>query len=219
LGAGQISLFKVAPKPDAETGVNYGCTEKLPVPPCTPGAAIALAATGGAIYPAFSVAAQCIAPLVVITPKFLIEPGKALAVTWTPASVASARIKVKFDLSHHGGSKGRILCDTSDTGSLQVSASLMDSLVALGVTGFPSVYVARELTSTTPMGSGQVQLKVYSDFIYTAEMPGLVSCFDDTECPTGQTCLKPAQMCGIACTTNADCPTGQTCQTSTKSCK
>jgi hypothetical protein len=69
------------------------------------------------------------------------------------------------------------------------------------------------------VGTGQAQLKIYSDRDYVAELPGLISCQNDTECPTGQTCLVPGQMCGVACTTSADCPSGQTCVSSTKVCK
>jgi hypothetical protein len=51
------------------------------------------------------------------------------------------------------------------------------------------------------------------------QIPNLVSCQNDTECPTGQTCQVPGQMCGVSCSTGADCPTGQTCLSSTKICK
>jgi len=218
-GANPISLFKVAPSETAETGVTYACTESLPVPPCTAGAPVTLAATGGATYGAFSVQAQCIAPLVVTTSSMMLESGKAFALNWTAGNISGARIKVEFDLSHHGGSKGQLRCDAADTGTLQVSATLLDSLIALGVTGFPSIHVSRELTGTTPVGSGQAQLKIYSDATYTAQLAGLVSCETSSECPTGQTCLDPGKMCGIACTANTDCPTGQTCAASTKTCK
>jgi hypothetical protein len=105
--------------------------------------------------------------------------------------VGAARIKVEFNLSHHGGSNGRIICDTADTGSLQVSGTLLGSLIALGVTGFPSVDVARVRTGTATVGSGQAELKVYSDSDFIAEIPGLTSCEHDGECPTGQTCQSP----------------------------
>lgn len=218
-GASPLPITKVSASETAETGVTYICAETLPMPACTAGGAISLAASGGSTYPAFTIQAQCIAPLVVTSSNFLIETGKGFALAWTPGSVAGARIQVKFDLSHHGGSKGQIRCDTADSGSLQVSTTLMDSLVALGVTGYPSIYVSREYLGKSTVGSGQAQLKVYSDLTFTAEIPGIISCDDDSDCPTDQTCLKVSNMCGIACTVNTDCPTGQTCDSSTKSCK
>jgi hypothetical protein len=200
-------------------GTTYLCAETLPMPPCTEGTAVRLDAAGKGDYPPFSVQAQCIAPLVVTNPAITLESGKAFTLTWTPSGVASSRITVFLDLSHHGGSKGRVLCDTADTGSLQIPGALLESLMALGVTGYPRALITRVLTGTTPVGSGQAELKLYSDRDYIAEIPGLVSCQDDSECPAPQTCQVPGQMCGISCVSDADCPTGQTCATSTKICK
>jgi hypothetical protein len=200
-------------------GTTYLCAETLPVPPCAAGGPIALSATGKGDYPSFTVQTQCIAPLVVTNPTVTLEPGKPFVLAWTPSALTTARIDLEFDLSHHGGSKGKVICETADSGSLQVSSTLVDSLLALGVTGFPKADIKRVVKGTTPVGAGQAELVVYSDLSFVVEIPGLISCQTDAECPTGQTCLVPGQMCGVACTTNAQCPTGQICQTSTKSCK
>jgi Cys-rich repeat protein len=198
----------------------YLCAETLPVPPCTAGGTIGLSATGDGSYPAFSIQTQCIAPLALTTKSVTLESGQPFTLTWTPGSVASARITLEFDLSHHGGSKGQLRCDTADSGSVTVSAALIKSLLDLGVTGFPWLTVTRVVKGTAAVGSGQAQLSVYSDFRYDdMEIAGLKSCSDDSQCQSGQTCLIPSYMCGVACTTNTDCPSGQTCQTSTKVCK
>lgn len=201
------------------SGTTYLCAETLPVPPCTEGGAVRLDAAGKGEYPAFSVETQCIAPLVLGSPTVPLEGGKATTLAWTASSVASARVTVELDLSHHGGSKGKVICDTADTGSLQISGTLLESLIALGVTGYPKAVITRVLVGSTPVEGGQAELKVYSDQYPLVEIPGLISCQNDTECPTGQTCQVPGQMCGISCTSNADCPTGQTCLSTTKICK
>ena len=213
-GANPLALTTVS----SATGTSYQCAETLPVPPCTAGGAVTMSAAGKGDYPAFSVQAQCIAPLVVTNSTIAIESGKTFTLTWTPSSAAAARIQLTFDLSHHGGSKGQIICETADTGSLAVSGTLLESLIALGVTGYPKAYITRALTGTTAVGTGQAQLKVYSNLEFVAQLPNLVSCEHDTDCPTGQTCQVPGQMCGVSCSTNADCSTGQTCSTSTKIC-
>jgi hypothetical protein len=200
------------------TGTTYVGADSLPVPPCTTGTAVGLSATGKGDYPAFTIQTQCIAPLVVTNSTFALESGKAFNLTWTPSTVAGAKVNLEFDLSHHGGSKGKVICETSDSGSLQVTSTLVDSLLALGVTGYPKVDVTRVITGTTAVGSGQAQLKIYSDQSYVVQIANLISCQNDTECPSGQTCQVPGQMCGISCSTNTDCPTGQTCL-STKICK
>jgi len=201
------------------TETSYNCLENPSIPPCTVGATVGLSATGNGDYPAFSVQTQCIAPLVVTNSTIALQSGAAFTLNWTASTVAGARINLTFDLSHHGGSKGKIICETSDTGSLQVSSSLIDKLLALGVTGYPKAYVTRLITGTTAVGSGQAQFKIYSDLDFVVQIPDLVSCEKDTDCPTGQTCLNTSNMCGVSCTTNADCPTGQTCSTSSNSCK
>jgi hypothetical protein len=199
---------------------NYSSAETLALPACTVGDTIGLSATGDGAYPAFSIQAKCVAPLAMSnSSSVMLESGKAFTLTWTPGTVADARITAEFDLSHHGGSKGQVRCEAADTGSLTVSGTLIKSLVDLGVTGFPWLTVVRVVTGTTPVGSGQAKLMVYSDEKFDLELPGLKSCNDSSECPSPQTCMVPSQMCGVACTTNADCPSGQTCQSSTRSCK
>ena len=214
-GANPLALTAVT----NASGTTYLCAETLPVPPCAEGTAVRLDAAGKGDYPAFSVQAQCISPLVVTNSTITLESGKPFTLTWTPSGVASSRVTAFLDLSHHGGSKGRILCDTTDTGSLQVSSTLLDSLMALGVTGYPRALFTRVLTASAPVGSGQAELKLYSDREYVAEIPGLVSCQNDTECTAPETCQVPGQMCGQSCTSNADCPTGKTCLATTKICR
>jgi hypothetical protein len=210
--------FELTPVTTA-VGTNYLCAETLPVPPCTAGGAIQLDASGEGDYPAFSIQAQCIAPLAVTNTAVAIESGKAFTLTWTPGAIASARITLEFDLSHHGGSKGRLVCETTDTGSLVVPGTLIKSLMDLGVTGWPKADVTRVLTGKTAVGSGQADLKVYSDKEFVVQIPGLISCSTDADCKTPETCQNPGMMCGISCTSNADCPTGQTCLTTTNVCK
>jgi hypothetical protein len=228
-GVGQVSVTGLSPPSGANplvltdvrtsTGVNYQSVESLPLPPCTAGGPIRLDATGEGEYPAFKIQAQCIAPLAVTNTSIAIESGKVFTLTWTPGAIADARIKLEFDLSHHGGSKGRLICDTADTGSLQVSGSLVKSLMDLGVTGYPKADVTRILTGKSTVGSGQAELKVYSDMEYVVGIPGLKSCQSDAECTAPQTCQVPGQMCGISCKSDADCPSGQTCLTTTNICK
>jgi Cys-rich repeat protein len=149
----------------------------------------------------------------------VLDGSKPFTLNWTPGTVADARITLEFDLSHHGSSKGQVRCDVADTGSLTVSATLLKSLIDLGVTGFPWLTITRVVKGKTTVGSGQAQLMLYSDEKLILEVPGVKSCNDNSQCPDGQTCLLGTLMCGIECTKNADCPTGQTCNTATNSCK
>jgi hypothetical protein len=203
----------------ANTDTKYLCAETLPLPPCTAGASISLVATGEGQFPAFSIAGKCIAPLVVANATIAIESGKDFTLTWTPGAVADARIGLEFDLSHHGGSKGRLLCDTADSGSLKVSGTLIKSLMDLGVTGFPKAEVKRVFTGKSAVGTGTAELRLRANLEFVAEIPGLKSCNSGADCIAPETCQEPGKMCGVSCATSADCPTGKTCLTSTKVCK
>ena len=105
------------------------------MPPCAEGTAVGLDATGKGDYPAFSIQAQCIAPLVVTNPTITLESGKTFTLTWTPSGVAC--------VPHHGllrsepprRQQGPTHLRHADTGSLAVSGTLLESLMALGVTG------------------------------------------------------------------------------------
>ncbi len=199
-------------------GTNYLCGEILPVPPCTVGGAIRLDAIGAGEFPAFSIAGQCIAPLAVGNATVAIESGKDFTLTWTPGTVAEARIGLELDLSHHGGSKGRLVCESADTGTLKVSGKLIKELIDLGVTGFPKAEITRVFTAKTVVGSGQAEMRLRSDMEFLVEVPGLKSCNTSADCTAPETCQVPGMMCGISCTKNTECPTGKTCLTATKIC-
>ena len=73
-----------------------------------------------------------------------LEKDKPLTLTWTAKGAsADSTIHVHLDISHHGGTKGQIECDTADSGSLTIGASLVTQLVNLGVAGFPTVRLTR----------------------------------------------------------------------------
>jgi hypothetical protein len=214
-GANPLELTPIT----TDSGTNYLCAETLPMPPCTAGGAIRLDAAGAGQFLAFNIAGQCIAPLAVTNSTFAIESGKDFTLTWTAGALADARIGLEFDLSHHGGSKGRLICDTADTGSLKVPGTLIKSLIDLGVTGFPKAEVKRVLTGKSAVGTGTAELRLRADLDFQVDVPGLKSCNNNSECTAPETCQVPGQMCGISCTTDTDCPTGKTCFKATKVCK
>jgi hypothetical protein len=186
-GASSIELVSVAN--------TYQYAESLPNPPAAEGAEVKVAATGKD-YPAFSITGKMVAPLTVTNSKILLESGKPFTLTWTAPTVSGiSKINVTLDLSHHGGTKGRLVCDTNDTGSLVIPAAVLKKLIDLGVTGFPSVTVTRSNVNAATIGQGKIDLKVYADVLLVADMPGLTSCNDSSQCPSGQTCQTPGLFC------------------------
>ena len=121
------------------------------------------------------------------------EPALArdlpLTLTWNaPVGGGASRIAVALDISHHGGSKGKIDCDAPDTGSLTMSAMLMTRLLDLGAAGFPTVIVTRKATSSALVTAGRVDLVLSSKVEQAVTVPGIHSCTEDGDCTAPQTC-------------------------------
>jgi hypothetical protein len=159
----------------------------LPYPPCDEGSSVRLKADGDD-YPAFSLEASCIEPLEFETAAKL-EAGQDLELTWgEPGERDLARIQVKIDISHHGGAKGKIECDTADDGSITIASAMIDRLVELGVAGFPTISLTRVARSSSEDEPRAVTLSVVESVERPVDVPGVTSCTDDKQCPAGQRC-------------------------------
>lgn len=159
----------------------------LAFPPFAESDAITLAAAGD-YFPAFDLSSKGIAPLALGAGELALKSGQALNLTWTKGTESSAKIHVKLDISHHGGSKGQIECDTADSGSLAIGASLLTKLLSLGVAGFPTVIVTRHTLGSTVIPAGRVELEISSSVEQAVTIEGLNSCTDAEDCPDGQQC-------------------------------
>jgi len=95
---------------------------------------------------------------------------------------------VKLDISHHGGSKGMIECDTDDDGALDIPSELVTSLLDLGAAGYPTIIVTRHSDGSTRIAPGFVHLSAASSVEKAVGVPGLSSCNEDTDCLMGKTC-------------------------------
>lgn len=172
---------------------SYGSSTALAYPPFDEGADVAVAVASGP-YGAFSAHAKGIAPLVVPEAQITIEKDKPLTLTWTAKGAsADSTIHVHLDISHHGGTKGQIECDTADTGSLTIGASLVTQLVNLGVAGFPTVRLTRSSVGSTKISLGTIEMRAEHNVERAIVVPGHVSCTEDEQCPTGQTCQTDLQ--------------------------
>jgi hypothetical protein len=105
-----------------------------------------------------------------------------------------ARVQIKLDISHHGGSTGMITCDVADTGTLDIGASLVTQLINLGVAGYPRISLSRVSTGSAAIAPGVVTLQVISTVVRDVVIPGYTSCNTSADCPTGKTCL-PSSLC------------------------
>lgn len=168
---------------------NYQAPPSVPLayPAFAEGDAVTLAAAGE-YFPPFSLSSKGIAPLALKSTGLALKSGQPLALTWTKGAESSATIHVRLDISHHGGSKGQIECETADSGALTVSAALISKLLKLGVAGFPSVIVTRHAIGSTVIAPGRVELEISSTVEQSVTVDGLNSCTKNADCPDGQQC-------------------------------
>ncbi|MFC1584594.1 hypothetical protein ACFL5V_03495 [Fibrobacterota bacterium] len=159
----------------------------LAYPAFSEGDIITFTASGEASTSAFTVTATGISPLEILNGTIDLIDGQPINLQWTPPAQADiASISVVVDISHHGGTKGLLECDAPDTGALEIPANLLDQLKALGMSGFPKIEVTRKSVGTN--ASAMTDLIIKSMVTKSLEIPGLVSCSGDEDCPAGQTC-------------------------------
>ncbi len=155
--------------------------------PFSEGDPVTVTAAGDTGVGAFVLNGKAVARLDLLNDSIALEDGKPVQLRWIPPGRdVGSTIKVMMDLSHHGGSKGKIECETADNGSLDVSASLVDALRALGVTGWPTIEVTRRTVVANPKVG--ITLEIESPIAHVLSIPGLISCTGDEDCPDGQTC-------------------------------
>jgi hypothetical protein len=169
--------------------------DTLLYPAFSEGAAIEVTASGDKL-PAFTLKGKGIRPLEVASSGPIpIEKGKPLTLQWVPsADPSAASIEVLVDLSHHGGIKGKLECQTSDTGSFAIPATLITRLIELGVAGFPVVRLDRRAVSAVNGSAGRVELVIFSEIEHELSLPDLKSCTKADDCPSPQMC-QPALFC------------------------
>lgn len=170
----------------------------LAYPPFEADDTITLSAAGGELAP-FELSARAIAPLELLTEAPVPFGGETPTVLrWTANEGSSTRIIVRVDISHHGGAKGEVVCDTEDDGELELPASIVEGLIELGVAGYPSLEVERVSTNDPLAAAPGIVLRIFSSVTRALEIPGVVSCNEENEaevCEEGQTCLVTA-LCG-----------------------
>lgn len=184
--SGAITLTSVANNYQLPAGTA------LMYPAFAEGDALAINIAAAGSVPAISLSNAGIAPINLTVSNLMVAQNTAVNLTWTAPTMTSAqqRIRVKLDISHHGGTRGKIECDTDDDGSLEIAAPLVTALVNLGVAGFPSIVVSRERITSATVNGGTVNFAIVSDTEQYVTVPGVRSCTEDADCMGTGTCQE-----------------------------
>jgi len=167
----------------------YVYTGSLDHPGFDEGAQIDLVAAGEGDVAAFTLHARGIAPLVVAEGPVQLLQSEAVVLSWTPPGQSDlGLVNINLNIAQHGGTPAWIDCNVPDTGEFSLPTSLTDQLLDLGFSGFPSVTLTRRSADSTSTAVGCVQLLVQAPVEREVEIPGLISCSGDDDCPDPMTC-------------------------------
>ncbi|MBN1308218.1 MAG: hypothetical protein JXA18_09900 [Chitinispirillaceae bacterium] len=170
-------------------GFNYQppITDTLTYPPFNEGDVVTLSASGSQSISAFTLTARGFSPLEVLNESFPCADGQPIELKWTPPGLTgNTTIFVLVDISYHGGTKAKIECDCEDDGSLTIAASLLDKLKTYGISGYPKIEVSRKAVAIDTIT--RAKMVIESKVTRFLEIPGIITCSSDEQCPEGQYC-------------------------------
>ncbi len=171
----------------------YNFSGDLPHPGAAPGAELHLYAQGDEPFALLTVGVET---LQTAQSSVAFNRDSAATLSWTAAEAnENTRIEIEISLANHGGVPAKIACETDDSGGLTIPVELVNALLDIGYSGFPSAKIARVSADTAQLSQGCVAFSVVSDSTLPIEIDGLISCSGDDDCPDGQSC-QPDLSCG-----------------------
>lgn len=167
----------------------------VPHPPYAPGALVALTSSGGD-HPPIELYGVGVEPLTLTSGDLLMTAGMDLALTWdVPVGPARSEIWAQLNVDQHGITPVLLTCETLDDGEFVVPASLIDALLAQGVTGYPNATVHRRTTDSAPFSDGCLDFKIASVRAPQLRVAGFNPCTSDFNCTPPQTCNLTTGLC------------------------
>jgi hypothetical protein len=174
---------------------NYFDTS-LPKGALVPGALVTLQSTGG-VYDPITLYGVGFELLTAPKAPWSIDDGKPLTVVWDAptGSVVRSEAYLKISIDQHGITPTALFCSFADDGEGTVPASLLNTLVSAGVTGFPDGSLTRRTVDSTAAGAGCAELVVSSLYDADVNVVGYTPCTNDKMCPEGQHCNEKLERC------------------------
>ena len=129
--------------------------------------------------------------------EWSVESGIDLVVSWDAptGSVVRSEVTLKVNIDQHGTSPATIYCTFEDDGEGTVPASVIQQLVEVGVSGFPSGQLVRRTADRADAGEGCADFVVSAPRDVSVDVVGYTPCISDLDCPEGQECNVEMQIC------------------------
>jgi hypothetical protein len=162
-------------------------------PAFDPGAEIFLSATGGDYRP-FELTGLGVAMIEPTIDELVMDETMPLSVEWTPVGNAGT-IRVELSVDQHGATPVKMVCESEDTGSLEIPADLVAQFTGFGVTGYPSATYFRETVDSVDITPGCVEFGVRARATGGLSVVGHTPCDSQDDCPDGEVCNLKIQTC------------------------
>jgi hypothetical protein len=158
----------------------------LVYPPAEDGAAVTL--SGEVEGSPLTIETSGISPLSIDLEEVPIGGDEDVVVTWNaPGSNSKSEMELLIDISHHGGVKGKVICNTADDGEHTIPAAILNDLIDLGVAGFPTITFHR-MARGVSAAPHEIAFRVEQNVQIPVAIDGLVSCTFPEDCPEGESC-------------------------------
>jgi hypothetical protein len=128
-------------------------------------------------------------------PTWTLEEDIPFEFQWIPSKEDEGDMYITLAIDEHGATPVTMYCEVEDTGSLVIPATMVNQLVAAGVSGFPAAYVYRRSMDHIDTALGCVEMEVSVQHEPFLAVVGHTPCFSDHDCPKGQHCNLPTQTC------------------------
>ncbi len=127
---------------------------------------------------------------------WVVVGGQPFSVSWdAPATEVATEVVVELRIDQHGTTPASVVCRFADEGAGEVPASVIDGLMDLGVTGFPTGSVVRRTADHAPLGEGCIDFVASATLLAHVSISGYTPCRNDAECPKGLECNEALERC------------------------
>jgi hypothetical protein len=130
--------------------------------------------------------------------EWRVESGHDLIVSWDApvGEIVRSEVTLSINIDQHGTSPSSVYCTFEDNGEGTVPASIVQQLVEVGVSGFPSGVLKRRTADRADASDGCTDFEISSRREVDVDVIGYTPCMSNNDCPAEKpTCNLELQIC------------------------